>query len=433
MTSTTDPAQDERLINRTVWHVMPLVALCMAVCTIDRSNIGFAKLTMAKDLGMSEAAFALGSSLFYVGYLLFEVPSGMAAHRYGARKWTARIMASWGVATILLAFTQSITMFYVLRFLLGVAEAGLYPALVYYISLWAPKHTHARSLGFLTIGSALGNGLGALIAGPLLDINGVGGLAGWQWIFLITGLFPLLTTILVLTAMRDGPRDARFLDEAERARLSGLIERDAAAAADAGSIFSALVNLRVIGFGIAYATILTALYGVIYWAPSIVSSFHVSGTLNGLLVAAPWAVDIVLLLMIPRNLGPRALALALVAVCALGVATFAWSSVAHAGPLRYVTLFIGIPCISLAIAFFWTFPMRLFHGVRSAGAIAAISTLGNFGGLLGQNMMPAVAKAGGGVSAALWVPCVCLGAVLVGSLVALKRRPASQARTGSVR
>lgn len=412
---------DERIIDRTIWRVMPMVTLVMAISTIDRSNIGFANLTMAKGLAMSQAVFALGSSLFYIGYILFEIPSGLAAHRYGSRMWTARIMATWGLCTLLLAWTNSAAMFYGLRFLLGVAEAGLYPSMVYYISLWMPRAQHARSLGFLTIGSALGNTFGALISGPLLDLNGVAGLAGWQWIFLVTGVVPIVAVILVLGWMKDGPDRADFLAPSERKRLINLVEQDTKETETASTILSALLNLRTVAFGVAYAAILCALYGVIYWSPSIIQNFGVTGTVNGLLVAAPWVVDTVLLLMIPRNLPRRTVLCALIGVCAVGVGTFALSAFAISTPLRYSTLFIGIPCISLAIAFFWTLPIRQFQGAQAAGAIAAISMIGNFGSFIGQNAMPAVAKWGGGVSAALLVPCVCLGAVLIYSVVALMR------------
>jgi MFS family permease len=276
-------------------------------------------------------------------------------------------------------------------------------------------------LGFLTIGGALGNAFGALISGPLLDLNGVAGLAGWQWIFLVTGLLPMFAVLLVLWRMKDGPRQADFLTPPERERLITLVDHDARETKTAATIFSALLNLRTLAFGLGYAAILCALYGVIYWSPSIIQSFGVTGTVNGLLVAAPWMVDIGLLLMIPRNLSRRTVLLALIGICAVGVATFALSAFATSVPLRYATLFVGIPCISLTIALFWTFPIRLFQGAQAAATIAAISMIGNFGGFIGQNAMPAVARWGGGASAALLVPCACLGAVLVCSLIALVR------------
>jgi MFS family permease len=413
---------DETLLNRTIWRVMPLVTACMVIGTIDRSNIGFAKLSMANSLGMSEATFALGSSLFYLGYLIIEVPSALAAHRYGARVWFTRIMATWGLATLLLGFTQSATAFYVLRFLLGAAEAGLYPGLLYYITLWVPRPQQPRAIGFLTIGSAIGNGMGALIAGPLLDLNGVGGLQGWQWIFLVTGAMPMLGAFVVFHVLRDSPAQATFLDGREKQRLLALVDSQPSQGAALGKVVAAITSLRVVGHGLAYATILTALYGVIYWSPSIVKTFGVTGTQNGMLVALPWALDIVLLLTLPRRLkSPASVLKAIVVLCMAGVAAFAAAVLVDDSMFRYGCLLVGIPCISLVVALYWTFPVRLFKGAQSAAAIGAIAMLGNFGGLIGQNMMPAIAQWGGHPTAALWVPCVCLGAIMAGALNALAR------------
>lgn len=417
-----DPAADRCILDRTIWHVMPLVTLCMAICTVDRSNIGFAKLSMAGSLGMSEATFAFGSSLFYVGYLLFEIPSALAAHRYGVRLWLARIMGTWGLATVLLAFATTAPLFYALRFGLGIAEAGLYPALLYFITLWFPRHQHPRALGFLTIGSALGNGAGALVAGPLLDLQMVGGFQGWQWIFLVTGLMPLIAVGFVLTYLKDGPARAGFLELAERDRLETLIAEDSAPATDERQVLSALGDFRVLGHGVVYATVLTAFFGMIYWSPSLIKSFGVSGAVNGLMVALPWAIDIVLLLVLPRRLtSPASVLRALLVIALLGAGVSAAAVLIDDTWVQYAALLVGIPCISLVLSLYWAFPVRLFRGARSAAAVAAISMIGNVGGLIGQNAMPAVAKLGGSPVTALWVPCVCLGLIGLGALIFARR------------
>lgn len=413
---------DKALMEKVLWRVMPLATACMIIGTIDRSNVGFAKLSMANDLGMSEAIFAFGSSLFYLGYIAFEIPSALAAHRYGARLWFARIMLTWGIATLLLAFTSSAAIFYVLRFLLGAAEAGLYPALLFYITLWFPRADHARAMGFLTIGSALGNATGALISGPLLDMNGVMGFQGWQWIFLVTGALPVAGVAVVLWLIRDNPSQARFLTEPEKARLIDMIEPTETKPHGWREILQAISAPRVLGHGAAYTVILTALFGVIYWTPSLIKSFGATGAQNGMLVALPWLIDVVLLLVIPRRLHSRkAILSTLIGLTVLGAAAFAAAVMVDNSFFRYGCLLVGIPCISVSLALYWTFPARLFRGAQAAAAIAAISTLGNMGGLIGQNLMPAVAKAGGGPSAALWAPCVCLSLMAVGAVIALSR------------
>lgn len=417
-----DPTPQQKLVlDRVLWRVMPLATMCMVIGTIDRSNVGFAKLSMAADLGMSEAVFALGASLFYVGYIVFEIPSALGTHRFGARAWLARIMFTWGLATLGLAFTQSVEMFYIFRFLLGAAEAGLYPSLILYITHWLPRSYHARGMGMVTIGSALGNGLGALVSGPLLDMDGALGFAGWQWIFLVTGAIPIIGTFIVWRHMRDRIEQASFLNEEEAAFLSNAVGQRAHEAHGVADVFRAIGSLKVLGYGIGLATILTALYGVIYWVPSVVNSFGVTGTQNGLLVALPWAIDAVLLWWIPKRLSSRHNLKALVVLLLLGSAVFAAAVVVDDPLFRYAMLLIGIPCVSIALSFYWTFPALLFRGAPAAAALAAINSIGNFGGLLGQNLMPAVAQAGGSPSAALLVPCVCLGLLAIAVTLVLGR------------
>lgn len=416
-------ATDDQILNRTMWRVMPLATMCMVIGTIDRSNIGYAKLGMVSSLGLSEQIFALGASLFYIGYLLFEIPSVIAAHKYGSRLWFARIMFTWGLATLLLTFAYTPTLFFILRFLLGVAEAGLYPGLIFYVTLWFPKSKHPQALAFVTIGSAIGNSFGALISGPLLDLDGVFGLAGWQWVFLVTGMLPMIGTIIVLRNLCDSPDKATFLPPEDRKRLKVLVEQDSAELPHGKGFLSAVTNLRVLGFGAIYAIILTALFGVIYWSPSVVRGFGVSGLQNGLLVALPWAIDVVLLLTLPKMLQTRrAILLAMTGLSVLGAVTFAGAVLVDNNFIRYGFLVVGIPCISLVLALNWSFPVRMLRqGAGAAAAIAAVSMLGNIGGILGQNAMPAISEIAQNVNAALWVPCACLAAVAIGSMIVFIR------------
>lgn len=415
-------AAQKAVLDRVLWRVMPLVIACMVIGTIDRSNIGFAKLSMVHDLKMSEAVFALGSSLLYFGYLVFEIPSALGAHRFGARIWLSRIMATWGLATLFLAFTDSTWMFYLLRFLLGAGEAGLYPALLFYITLWFPKAYIARAMGMLTIGSALGNGLGALVAGPLLDLNGVLGLAGWRWIFLVTGAVPMIGVLVIMATMHDSIAQAKFLSEAEKEELSKAIEPGGRQQHRFVDIIRAVAEPKVLGHGLVYATLLTALFGVIYWSPSVVKTFGVTGTQNGLLVALPWAIDAVLLLIIPARLrNPGMVLKTMIGLQLLGSIAFAAAASVDDSMFRYAMLLVGIPCISVGLALYWTYPTRMFRGAPAAAALATISTLGNMGGLVGQNLMPALAEAGGSTSAALIAPCFCLGVLAIGGFVVLVR------------
>jgi len=217
---------ERELMRRMIIRLMPIVTFIYLIAIIDRSNIGFAKLQMAQDLHMSEAVYGFGASLFFIGYLVFEIPSTLAVHHFGARGWLARIMLSWGIVTILLAFAYSTTTFYILRLLLGIAEAGCYPGLIYFITLWFPARYRVGVVGVLTLGSAFGNMLGSLLGGLLLDLNGTLGLAGWQWVFLATGAPAVIMCFLILLFLPSTPEQARFLSAQEKGWLTAQIKRE---------------------------------------------------------------------------------------------------------------------------------------------------------------------------------------------------------------
>lgn len=417
--------RQEATMSRIVWRLMPLVMLVYLMAVIDRANVSFAKLQMVKDLGMSETTYGLAASLFFIGYLVFEVPSTLALNRFGARAWLARILVSWGAVTVALAFTSSHAMFTVLRFLLGVAEAGAYPGIIFFTTLWFPQAYRARVMAIVTLGSAFGNMFGSLLSGPLLDLNGVLGFAGWQWIFIATGIPAVIIGVAVFFFLIDEPARATFLSADEKSWLLGVLEREAAAKADQGSIWQVLWDGRVLVLSLVYTLILTALYGVIYWIPTVVRSFGVTGTQNGLLSALPWALAAVLLLIVPSRIRRHEAALTSMAVLsAIGVAAFLASTMATGNWLRLAGMVIGTPCISLLLPSFWTLPSRFLSGARAAAGIAAISTVANLGGFASQNLMPMAAEWGGFPAAAMIVPTICL-AVLGLGVIAVKARTVS--------
>ncbi len=222
-----DRVLDEaKLMSRIIRRVMPLLMLVYLVAVIDRSNIGFAKLQMARELKMSEQAFGLASSLFFIGYLICEIPSTLAIHKFGARAWLTRILVSWGAVTVAMAFVSSDWMFTVMRFLLGVAEAGAYPGIIYVTSIWFPQAYRVRVMGIITLGSAFGNMFGALASGPLLDLHGLLGLSGWQWVFIITGAPAALLGFVTFALLPNRPDDAEFLDANEKAWLARRLEEE---------------------------------------------------------------------------------------------------------------------------------------------------------------------------------------------------------------
>jgi MFS family permease len=426
----TETSQEQHLMRRLMWRLMPLVVLMYLVAIIDRANVGFAKLQMVGALGMSEVVYGLGASLFFIGYLVFEIPSALAVHRYGARRWFARIMLTWGIVTVLLGFTSSGPMFYTLRFLLGVAEAGLYPGLIYYLTLWFPQRYQVRVVGLLTLGSAFGNMSGSLLGGALLDLNGVLGLAGWQWVFVATGLPPILLTAAVLRWLPDTPAQAGFLEPGEKALLDGAIRRDKPKPIAHGNPLKVLLDGKVLFFSLLYILILTSLYGVIYWLPTVVKAFGVSGTVNGLLNMVPWALAAVMLVWLPRRLKQENVVLSALAVIALlGLLCFFSSTMLGDNRLRFIALAVGTPCISLLLPCFWSLPSRHFTGATAATSIAAISTVGNLGGFAAQNLMPWVGAVSGSAVGAMLVPALCLTAL---AAIAFALRHATTRRAAAV-
>ncbi len=399
---------------------MPLLVVMFLVSFIDRQNVGFAKLEMGRALHMSEASYGLGASLFFIGYLLFEIPSTLALHRYGARTWLARIMFTWGAVTILLGFTRSAPVFYSLRFILGVAEAGFYPGVIYYLTLWFPQSYRTKMLGIFTLGSASANMLGSLLGGLLLSLDGTLGLAGWQWVFVATGIPAVLLTIVVMAFLPNSIDDARFLAPAEKSNLHGLIQRETSSNVIGGHPFAALWDPRVLSFAAVYVCMSTSLYGVTYWLPTLVKGFGVSSTINGLLNMIPWGLAVLLLLWLPGRLrGDRVVFKAVAAISLLGLVCFLSSILLGSNGARFGALVVGGACITLLYPCFWSLPPKYFHGARAAASIAAINSIGNLGGFLGQNLMPYVGKETHSDITPMLVPAICLAVLGTGALLAI--------------
>lgn len=410
---------EQAVMKKTARRLMPLLVVMFLIAFIDRQNVGFAKLQMVHALGMTETAYGLGASLFFIGYLLFEVPSTLALHRFGARLWLARIMATWGVITVAMAFTHSTTLFYVFRFALGVAEAGFYPGVIFYLTLWFPQSQRTRMLGFFTLGSALANMLGSLAGGLLLSLDGHLGFAGWQWVFMATGVPAVIVALVALRFLPESVERARFLSEDEKQVVLAALKREAPANTVSGHPWRAFVDWRVLMFAGAYMLMSTSLYGVTYWLPTLLKSGGIASSVNGLLNMIPWALGALLLLWLPARLKREGVVLKAMAIVAgIGVIGFALSLVLPGLPLRFAALVLGGACIPLLYPCFWSLPPRFFSGARAAASIAAINSIGNLGGFFAQNLMPYVGKVAGNTGAPMLVPVVCLTLLGAGMLVA---------------
>lgn len=413
-------------VRRVTRRLMPLLGLIYMVAYIDRQNVSYAKLQMVGDLGLSEAAYGLGAALFFIGYCLFEVPSNLILERVGARVWFARIMASWGTVTVLLAFTRDATMFYLLRFLLGVAEAGFFPGVLYALTLWYPQAHRARAIGLFMLASAVANAVGAALGGLLLDLDGTAGLRGWQWVFLATGLPALLLVPVVLHLLPRAPAEARWLTPAQKRWLADVL--DAERAKESATVHAnplrALGDLRVLALCAAYVGFPLAAYGLSYWLPTIVRGFGVSNTVNGALNVIPWILVGIALWAVPRHAAKfRDQRWHIVVPALIGSACLVASVVVPGAALKFALLCIAAPAIFSGQPVFWTLPPRFLTGASAAAGFAAINSVGNLGGFAAQTVVPWIRdRTGSDFTPMLFLAC-CLTLAALGVLAVERRLP----------
>jgi MFS family permease len=404
-------------VRRVTTRLMPLFCLMYLIAYIDRQNVSYAKLEMVQALGLSEAAYGLGASLFFIGYFLFEAPSNLILAKVGARVWFARIMFTWGLVTLALGFTQNATMFYVLRFLLGVTEAGFFPGVLYVLTLWFPQAHRGRMVGLFMVASALANAVGAMVGGALLDLHGLGGLAGWQWVFLATGLPAVLMTPYVLWKLPNGPEKAPWLEPDQKAWLAQTLasEHGGAEISHAGA-WKAMLDPRVLLLAGLYIGMPLGAYGLSYWLPTIVKAFGVSNTLNGLINIIPWVLVAAALWFVPRHAARRGFTVWHVAGPPLIAAVALILSVVVPGTwAKFALLCVAAPAIFAGQPGFWSLPPTFLSGARAAAGIAAINAVGNLGGFIAQNVVPMIRDATGSNLAPMLFLAACL--TLTGGMV----------------
>lgn len=409
-------------IRRVTWRLVPLLGLIYMIAYIDRQNIAYAKLQMVDALGLSESAYGLGAGLFFLGYFLFEVPSNLLLERVGARVWFARIMASWGIVTVLLAFVQSETSFYLLRFLLGLCEAGFFPGVLYVLTLWFPQAHRARAVGIFMLSSAVANAVGGAIGGLLLDQDGTLGLAGWQWVFIATGIPAILLAPATLFLLPRGPEHASWLSIDEKAWLADAIAESAEGVTKEGNAWRTLADPRVLLLCLVYIGYPLAAYGLSYWLPTIVKGFGVSNTVNGLLNIIPWTLVAIALWGVPRHAARYSNQTWHAAGPALLGAVFLVLSVVVPGAVpKFIMLSLAAAAIFAGQPVFWTLPPRFLTGARAAAGFAAINSVGNLGGLIAQTTVPAIHDSTGSNLAPMLFLAVCLAAAGIGVLLIERR------------
>ncbi len=400
-------------------RLIPFLCLCYAVNFLDRVNVGFAALAMNEDLGFTPSMFGAGAGIFFVGYILFEIPSNLALQRFGARIWIARIMISWGLIAAAMALVNSETSFYAMRFLLGVAEAGFFPGIILYLTYWFPARERARIVSLFMAAVPLATVVGGPVSGALLELHGLGGLKGWQWLFIVEGLPAVLLGVIALKFLTDRPEDADWLTKSERKALASTLAAEAKATRKIGyaGLGQALTRPRVLVLGLLYFCLVVGLYGIGFWMPQVIQTFGLAPLKIGFLTAIPYffaAIAMVIWGWHSDRTGERIWHVALPLF--LAGAAFAWSAYTGSLSLTMVALTLATLGIYAAIGTFWSLPTAILTGTGAAAGLALVNSMGNLGGLAGPSIVGVIKQATGSFTAAL---LFLAGALLLAALIAL--------------
>lgn len=367
------------------WRIIPFLMLCYVVAYLDRVNVGFAKLQMSEDLGFSETAFGLGAGIFFFGYFLFEVPSNVILHKVGARMWIARIMVTWGLLSASFMFVQSTTMFYVLRFLLGVAEAGFYPGIILYLTYWFPSHRRAKIIAVFMSAIPISGIFGNPLSGWIMQgLDGTHGLAGWQWMFVIEAIPAVLLGIAVFFYLDNSVRDAKWLNEAEKQAIEHDIAKESGTKDHAHSVGGIFRDPRVWLMCVIYFCFVMGQYGLTFWMPSIVKAIGVTGALNiGLISAIPFLCAVVAMNLLGRSADRhRERRWHLVVPALLGAVGFVVSAVSPDPVIAIAFLSLAAAGAISCAPLFWSLPTAFLTGAGAAAGIALINSVGNLAGFV---------------------------------------------------
>ncbi|HTI38470.1 MAG TPA: MFS transporter [Vicinamibacterales bacterium] len=396
-------------------RLIPFLFLLYLVAYLDRVNVGLAALQMNAALGFSARVYGFGAGIFFVSYVLFEVPSNLVLERVGVRVWIARIMITWGLVSAAMVFVRDARSFFVLRFALGAAEAGFFPGIILYLTRWFPAPDRARAVALFMTATALAGVIGGPLSGALLTMNGVWGLQGWQWLFLLEGLPAVALGFVVLYWLPERPSDAQWLTNEDRVALEAAIASDRARVAPTAhhALGPAMRSTRVWLLAFLYFTIVISFYAISFWLPQILRSFSSGSDLTiGVISAVPYvcaAMGMVATAAISDRSGERA---GYVAIAALvGAAGFCAAAVLHDPVASFAGICVAALGLWSTMGPFWTLPSRFLAGPAAAGGIALINSVGNTGGFVGPYVMGYVRDHTGSFSAGMLV----MGASLVGT------------------
>lgn len=381
-----NPAVRENAIYAKVTRrLIPLLFICYVVAYLDRVNVGFAKLQMLNDLRFSDTVFGLGAGIFFIGYFLFEIPSNIILHRVGARIWIARIMITWGLISGAMIFIDTPLTFYVVRFFLGAAEAGFFPGVILYITYWYPSQRRGKITTLFMTAVPLSGVIGGPLSGWIMqNMPGVGGMAGWQWMFICEALPSILVGLVVIFYLQDRIRDAKWLTEQEKQSLEQHIAHEAAGKSE-NALASMFANPRVWLMALIYFCLVMGLYGVGFWLPTLIKASGVKNPLDvGLLSAIPYACATVVMVLVSHSADARRERCWHVVIPALaGCVGLVLSTIyADNAWLALAALTLATAGIITSLPLFWSLPTALLGGTAAAAGIALINSLGNLAGFV---------------------------------------------------
>jgi ACS family tartrate transporter-like MFS transporter len=434
MTTVNQPASavgelGQRTIAKVTRRVMPLIVLLYFIAYLDRNNVGFAKLTMSEDIGLSAAAYGFGAGIFFLGYALLEVPSNGGMYRFGARRWIARILISWGIFATAMALVQGERSFYLIRFLLGAAEAGFFPAILFYLTLWFPARQRVSVLGIFILAQPVSNALGAPLSGLLLRMDGIAGLQGWQWLYIIEGIPAILLGFLAPRLLTDRPSDATWLADDERRWLTETMDAELAHDSRHGghNFMAGLKDPRTLAYSALYFGLVCGIYGLALWLPTIVKALgDLSTTQTGFIVAIPYMIAAVFVWFWSRRsdrTGNRVFhACTSMVMAAVGLA-LAGYLVEVNGVLAMAALTLAAMGIYSAIAPFLALPSTALVGAAAAAGLALVNSLGNLGGFLAPYIVGILNDATGNNRSGLLFLAACLALTAVATYLYARNRP----------
>ncbi len=407
-----DVVHEDAVFRKVMWRLVPFLILCYVVSYLDRVNVGFAKIQMSSDLGFSEAAYGLGAGLFFIGYFTFEVPSNVLLQRFGARIWIARIMITWGLVSASFMFVTNETVFYILRFLLGIAEAGFYPGVILYCTMWFPAHRRARVIAMFMSAIPVAGIFGNPLSGWIMEaFDEKGGLHGWQWMFVLEAIPAVAIGIWCLFYLDSTVRGAKWLTDDEKDIVEAAVAKDSQHTSH-GSVWSSFTDPKVALMSLIYFCVVMGQYALTFWMPTFVKSTGIDSALTiGFLSAIPYLAALVAMNLFGRSADKRReRRWHLIIPALMGAVGFVLASMwSGSTVLSLIALSIAAAGVLTCAPLFWSLPTSFLGGAAAASGIAIINSVGNLSGFVSPYMIGAVKDATGSTT----VPMLILSAALV--------------------